>query len=667
MFGDIAVVYNESDQRYAGMRGQMLEIPLSGQVIPIETSDAVEKDFGTGMLKVTPAHDPNDFEIARSLGMSETPVIMTEDARLADVERVPAALRGLDRFAARKKIVELLEASGQMVKIEPHRHAVRHCYRCHTVVEPRLSDQWFVRMKPLADKALSEFRRGRLQFIPDRWNAVYENWLEGIRDWNISRQIWFGHQIPAWYCDDGHITASETDIQTCGTCGKPAKQDEDVLDTWFSSGLWPFATLGWPRKTEELKRFYPGHTLATGPDIIFFWVARMVMLGYHFMGERPFQTVVLNGIVRDSQRRKMSKSLGNGIDPLEVIAKFGADALRFTLTAAAPLGTDIMLDNKDLETSFSPGRNFANKLWNAGRFALTNLDDDPLPHPAAMDAAQFELADRWILSRCQRTIGSATENLSRFRVSDAANDIYQFIWHDFADWYLEQSKPRLYGTAEGGETARGILAYVLESALRLLHPFMPFITEELWQNLPREDGGPSLLAIAPWPEADPRLADDEAELLFGNLQEMVTAVRTIRSDYGIDPGRSITVRLAPATVALQQAFNAEQRTAERLSKATWSIANGKEHDVSAAAVLRDGTVITIPLGDAIDLEKECARLKGEAERLEKQLASLKARLSNEQFIAKAPPAVVEGERAKEKSWREQLEALSGKLRTLGCK
>ena len=477
-----------------------------------------------------------------------------------------------------------------------------------------------------------------------------------------------GTRSPAWYCADGHITVSETDIQTCATCGKPAKQDEDVLDTWFSSGLWPFATLGWPRRTEELKRFYPGHTLATGPDIIFFWVARMVMLGYHFMGERPFQTVVLNGIVRDAQKRKMSKSLGNGIDPLEVIAKFGADALRFTLTSSAPIGTDIILDHQDLETSFSPGRNFANKLWNAGRFALTNLGDDPLPHPSTMDAAQFELADRWIFSRCQRTIDAATDNLSRFRVSDAANDIYRFIWHDLADWYLEQAKPRLYGGAEGGETARGVLGNVLETALRLLHPFMPFITEELWQHLPRESEEPTLLATTPWPEPDDRLVDDEAELLFGNLQEMVTAVRTIRADYGIDPGRTVTVRVAPATSGMQQAFNAEQRTAERLSKATWSVAGDDDADeVSASAVLKDGTVITVLLGDAIDVEKECARLRAEADRLEKQLAGLKARLSNEQFLAKAPPAVVEGERAKEKSWTEQLDALAGKLKTLGCK
>jgi valyl-tRNA synthetase len=666
MFGDIAVVYNESDERYAGMRGQLLEIPLSGTVIPIETSPAVEKDFGTGMLKVTPAHDANDFEIAKSLPNADTPVIMTEDARMADVERVPAELRGMDRFAARKKIVELLEANGQLVKVEPHKHAVRHCYRCHTVVEPRLSDQWFVKMKPLADRALTEYRRGRLRLIPERYGAIYENWLAEIRDWNVSRQIWFGHQIPAWYCPDGHITVSETDITTCGTCGKPAKQDQDVLDTWFSSGLWPFATLGWPKPTADLKRFYPGNTLATGPDIIFFWVARMVMLGYHFMGERPFETVVLNGIVRDAQHRKMSKSLGNGIDPMEVIQKYGADALRYTMLSAVPLGTDISLDNKDLETAFAPGRNFANKLWNAARFALSNIPDVPAT-PTDIDSAQFELADRWILSRCQRAVAAVTDGIARFRVSDAASEIYQFIWHDLADWYLEQVKPRLYGTLPGGDTARSILAYTLETSLRLLHPFMPFITEELWQNLPRAElGEESLLATAEWPQVQSELVDDEAEERFAKVQALVTAIRTIRAEYGVEPGRPVRAMVEPASTAALEAFNAEQRTIERLAKLSKLILESSHDGVGAHQVLPDGSTVFIPLGDAIDVAKECARLGGEVQRLEKQLQALVARLANEQFVSRAPAAVVEGERVKEKSWRDQLAALGAKLKVLGC-
>ncbi|MBI4502621.1 MAG: valine--tRNA ligase [Gemmatimonadetes bacterium] len=667
MFGDVAVVYHPADERYSGMRGQMVQIPLSGTVIPVETSELVEKDFGTGMLKVTPAHDAKDFEIARSLPNADPPVIMTEDARMADVERVPAELRGLDRFAARKKIVELLEAQELLVKVEPHRHAIRHCYRCGTVVEPRLSDQWFVKMKPLADKALDEYRRGRIRFVPDRWGAVYENWLSEIRDWNISRQIWFGHRIPAWYCDEGHITVSETDLTTCPTCGKPARQDEDVLDTWFSSGLWPFATLGWPEKTADLDRFYPGHTLVTAPDIIFFWVARMVMLGYHFMGERPFETVVLNGIVRDQQHRKMSKSAGNGIDPLEVIRRFGADALRFTALAAAPIGTDIVLDPADLETSFAPGRNFANKLWNAGRFALANLPDDALPHPTDLDAAHFELADRWILSRSQRTIAAATEALERFRVSDSANAIYQFIWHDLADWYLEQAKPRLYGSSEGGAIARAVLAYALETSLRLLHPFMPFVTEELWQNLPRRPNSETtLLALSSWPEADARLLDAEAEDRFARVQALVTAVRTVRSEYGVEPGRSIRAVVEPASTAALEAFNAEQHTIERLAKIGRLSMQAGADGIGAHQVLPDGSSVFVPLGDAIDVKKECARLGEELARLDQQLGNLTATLANENFINRAPAAVVERVRAKEKSWREQRETLAGKLRVLGC-
>ena len=545
MFGDVAVVYHPDDQRYAGMRGQMVEIPLSGTVIPVETHPAVEPGFGTGMLKVTPAHDANDFEIAKAWPAVDPPIIMTEDGKMADLERVPAGLRGMDRFAARKKIVEELEQAGLLVKVETHQHAIRRCYRCNTVVEPRLSDQWFVKMKPLADRALAEYQKGRLRFVPEHWGNTYEHWLSEIRDWNISRQIWFGHRIPAWYCPDGHITVSETDLTTCAECGKPASQDDDVLDTWFSSGLWPFATLGWPKETPDLKRFYPGHTLVTGADIIFFWVARMVMLGYHFMGERPFETVVLNGIVRDAQHRKMSKSLGNGIDPLEVIRQYGADALRFVMTTSAPVGTDVGLDPQDLEGSFAPGRNFANKLWNAARFILSNFETAPAPL-GETDPARFELADRWILSRAQRVMAAATEAYERFRLNDAANEVYHFIWHDLADWYLEQVKARLYGTAPGGDVARSVLADVLGTSLRLLHPVMPFVTEELWQHLP---GSSRLLVQTPWPVADQRLVDAEADDRFARVQALVTAVRTIRADYGVEPGKAVRAAVEPSCPA----------------------------------------------------------------------------------------------------------------------
>jgi valyl-tRNA synthetase len=599
----------------------------------------------------------------------------------------------MDRMAARERVVELLRQQGLLEKVEPHHHAVRRCYRCGTLVEPRLSDQWFVKMQPLADRALREFRRGRLTFVPERWGAVYENWLTQIRDWNISRQIWFGHRIPAWYCPDGHITVSQTDPTACGTCGQPVRQDDDVLDTWFSSGLWPFATLGWPRQTEDLKRFYPGSTLVTGPDIIFFWVARMVMLGYHFLDERPFETVVFTGIVRDAQHRKMSKSAGNGIDPLEVIQRFGADALRFTVVAAAPLGTDILLDPKDLETSFAPGRNFANKLWNAGRLILPHLggkagrreggkNDGETPDsltalppyrhtalpPSRLPApAQLELADRWILSRTQRAVAATTEALERFRLSDAANAAYHFVWDEVADWYLEQVKPRLYGQAPGGEAAREVLAYVFETALRLLHPVMPFITEQLWSHLPGERE--PLLAGAAWPAARAELLDPLAEERFGRVQALVTAVRSIRAEYGVHPSRTVRAVVRAASPAAGEAFEAERSTIERLAKLAGLTGDGAAEAGAAAgahAVLPDGSTVFVPLADAIDVRKECERLGRERERLDRQLEALAAKLANQQFIGRAPAEVVERERAKERSWREQRDALAAKLSSLGC-
>ncbi|MSR07757.1 MAG: valine--tRNA ligase [Gemmatimonadetes bacterium] len=663
MFGDVAVVYHPEDERFAGMRGQMVEIPLSGTVIPVETHTAVERGFGTGMLKVTPAHDPNDFEIAKAWPGTEPPIIMTEDGKMSAGDRVPVALRGMDRFAARKKIVEQLEQAGLLVKIETHQHAVRRCYRCDTVVEPRLSDQWFVKMKPLADRALAEFRKGRIRFIPEHWGSVYERWLSEIRDWNVSRQIWFGHRIPAWYCPDGHITVAESTPPACAECGKTVRQDDDVLDTWFSSGLWPFATLGWPKKTRDLARFYPGHSLVTGADIIFFWVARMVMLGYHFLDERPFETVVLNGIVRDNQHRKMSKSLGNGIDPLEVIKRYGADALRYVMTVTAPVGTDLALDNQDLEVSFAPGRNFANKLWNAARFTLSNFETAPAPL-SSIDPARFELADRWILSRCHRVIASATEAYARFRLNDAGTDVYQFIWHDLADWYLEQAKPRLYGTTPGGDVARSILAHVFSASLQLLHPVMPFITEELWGHFP---GASGLLARTSWPAPDSRLLDTEAENRFARVQALITAVRTIRAEYGIEPGKGIRASVEPANTDALEAFNAEQRTIERLGKISHLvISGGPSNEVGTHAVLEDGSGVFVPLGDAIDVGRECARLSDELARIEKQITTVAATLANEKFIGRAPAEVIEKERARERSAREQREALAGKLIVLGC-
>jgi valyl-tRNA synthetase len=667
MFGDVCLVCHPEEERFAGLLGRTVAIPLSGVVIPIEHSTAVERDFGTGMLKVTPAHDANDFDIAAALPAGyDTPDTMTPDARMADIPRVPEALRGLDRDEARRRIVDLLKAEGLLVKVEPYRHAVRHCYRCHTVVEPRLSDQWFVRMRPLAEPALAAYRDGKLTFVPERWGKVYENWLTEIRDWNISRQLWWGHQIPAWYCDAdgcGHITVSEQPPSGCAACGGPVRQDEDVLDTWFSSWLWPFATMGWPEATPDLARFYPGHTLSTAPEIIFFWVARMVMAGYHFLGERPFNTVYIHGTVRDTQRRKMSKSLGNGIDPLEVVRLYGADALRYTVIAGAPVGTDVVLDPDDLETTFAPGRNFANKLWNVGRLILANMSEAPVPL-ASLDRNRFELADRWILSRTQRAIDETTAALTRFRLNDAANAAYHFVWDDLADWYLEQVKPRLYGSRPGGEVARAILAHVFGTALTLLHPVMPFVTEELWAHLPGTGGG--VLAHRAWPAPDRTLEDEAAEAEFGLVQALVGAIRTIRAEYHVPPSSTLRAVVAPASDAATRGFAAEAEAIARLAKLDAVRSDEPAEGVGGHAVLPDGTALFVPLGDAIDVAQECRRLTAELERIDGQLRSVSGKLANENFIARAPADVVERERDKERSWREQRETLAAKLRALGC-
>jgi valyl-tRNA synthetase len=665
MFGDVCLVFHPEDDRFQALNGATVEIPLSRVRIPIRTSTAVERDFGTGMLKVTPAHDANDFDIAGALGGFERPITIDEDARMLHGERVPEELQGLDRFDARNRILELLAGSGQLEKVEPYHHSVRHCYRCRTIVEPRLSDQWFVKMRPLAEPALRAYREGRLRFVPERWGKVYEHWLTQIRDWNISRQLWWGHRIPAWFCNEcDHITVAMEEPSSCERCGGSLRQEEDVLDTWFSSWLWPFATLGWPDETPDLKRFYPGHTLVTGPDIIFFWVARMVMAGYYCMRDTPFETVYMNGIVRDPLHRAFSKSLGNGIDPMDVVELYGADAFRFTIVAGAAAGTDMIMDRNDLEGTFAAGRNFANKLWNIGRLILTNIGDGSTPSNE-LDPARLELADRWILSRCQRTITVVTESLERFRLNDAANDVYHFVWDDLADWYLEQVKPRLYGSAQGGETARSVLLYVFRTALMLLHPVMPFITERMWTSLPGMST--ALLAGTAWPRPDASFVDEEAEDQFARVQALVSAVRTVRADYGVAPGTAVPASVRPSSAAALEAFNAEQRTIERLAKITELTMDGRDSGGAGAhQVLPDGSSVFVPLGDAIDIEKECARLAAELRRLESQLAGVARKLANEQFLSRAPAEVVNRERDKERSWQEQRAALAAKLQALGC-
>jgi valyl-tRNA synthetase len=669
MLGDTAVAVHPEDERYRHLVGRELRLPVVDRRIPIVADEAVDPTFGSGAVKVTPAHDPADFEIGRRHSLPSIDVL-TPEARISLA--APERFQGLDRYEARRRVVSEFETAGLLDRVEEHRHAVGHCYRCGTVVEPRLSDQWFVRMEPLARPALEAYRNGTLQFVPERRGDDYSAWLEGIRDWCISRQLWWGHRIPVWYCDApgcGKISVSRTDLTRCPGCGGPLRQDEDVLDTWFSSWLVPFSSLGWPDRTRDLDTFYPGHTLVSSPDIIFFWVARMIMSGLHFMGEVPYTRIYLHGVVRDTQHRKMSKSLGNGIDPLEVVERYGADALRYSLIAGMSVGTDVILDPNDLEASFAPGRNFANKLWNAGRFILSNLGGPtrPLggPDSAAVRREELTLADRWIIARCDATVVEATEAYQRFRLNDAAAAIYHFIWSDLADWYIEQTKPRLYGDIAGGDVARAVLSQTFDVALRLLHPIMPFVTEALWRRLPGRPETASI-SIAPWPRLDSRAQDAEALRSFGLVQELVTAIRAIRAEYGIQPGqvvRSIVSGDSGATItALQQ----ERSTIIRLAKLSELTLDENHERVGGHAVLSDGTAVFVPLGDAIDLRRECGRLGSEVDRLERLVESQEKKLDNEQFVSRAPSDVVERERQKLTTWQEQREVLVKKRELLGC-
>ena len=666
MLGDTAVAVHPDDDRYRQLVGKQFVLPLTGRTIPVIEDSVVDRKFGTGAVKVTPAHDPVDFEIASRHGLQILDV-MTDDAQMS--ENAPSQFQGLDRFEARRAVVRALEEGNYLVKVESHLHRVGHCYRCDTVVEPRLSEQWFVRMRPLAEPALDAYRKGRVRFVPERRGDDYERWMVNIRDWCISRQLWWGHRIPAWYCDDPsceHVTVASQDPDGCEECGGSVHQDEDVLDTWFSSWLWPFSTLGWPEKTLDLERYYPGSTLVTSPDILFFWVTRMIMAGIEFMGDVPFRTVFIHGVVRDTQHRRMAKSLGNGIDPLDVVEQFGADALRFSIIAGSAIGTDVTLDPNDLRTSFASGRNFANKLWNAGRFILTNLEG-PALRLSDVDRGQLELADRWILSRTQQAVVDMTEALHKFRLNDAANRIYHFIWNELADWYIEQVKPRLYGSEPGGDVARAALSYVFSTSLRLLHPIMPFITEELWQNLPEKKE--ELVAEAEWPEPDPQLIDEDAEERFGHVQALVGAVRTMRAEARKHPGEKEPALVVPASASAADAFSSEKGTIQRLANlshldiAPFDTAPASER-AGRRTVLPDGSTAILPQSEQ-EIDKERARLGAEIERLEKQLARVSAKLSTEAFLSKAPPSVVQREREKERVWREQRDKIVKELDRLG--
>ena len=681
MLGDVAVAVHPDDGRYQDLIGTELLLPISNVRIPIVADSFVDKEFGTGMVKITPAHDPNDFEAGKRLGLA-MPIVITPDGRMDEVHlaegRVPESLRGLDRFDARKKIVKMLETQGFLVKIDQHHHAVRHCYRCHTVVEPRLSDQWFVKMAPLAKRALEAQQTGQVRIVPERWNAVYVNWMEGIRDWNISRQLWWGHRIPVWRCACGHEAAlRENPTGGCPKCGGAWTQDEDVLDTWFSSWLWPISTLGWPDKDNgpDLKAFYPTDVLVTAPEILFFWVARMIMAGLEFKGEVPFHTVYLHGTVRDMQHRKMSKSLGNGIDPLEVVEKFGADPPRWTMIAGMGLGVDVLLDPDDLEKSFAPGRNFATKLWNIGRFLLMQVGNDAVRPLDQLDRAKFRSADHWIINRladavaeCDAALGPTrppqgvwpdAQRQAGLRLDAYAEAARRFLWNDLADWYVESSKNRLAEAGEDREIARALLVHCFDQGLRLLHPIMPFITETLWQKLPGHVSGTWLVKAA-WPTAPERSALAHE---FEVVKDVITAVRQIRNDYVVPPTQPLTAHLAGNDAATATAI-AEKAFVARMCRADL-VAGAAPAGAAAQALLGGGLEVVIPLEGIVDIAKERGKLETELAQLDKQLTALRGRLGNPGFVNKAPANVVEAERAKEAEWGARVELLRTKIHAMG--
>ena len=690
MLGDVALAVHPDDPRYQALIGKSVVLPIASIEIPIIADEYVDPTFGTGVVKITPAHDPNDFEVGlrHKLPM---PVIMTPEGAMANVtdagSRVPANLSGVDRFEARRIIAEQLKASGQLVKVEPHQHAVRHCYRCDTVVEPRLSDQWFVRMEPLAKPALKAVRDGAIRILPERWEAVYINWLENIRDWNISRQLWWGHRIPVWYCDGcGTHVVSRTDVAACAKCGGAVRQDDDVLDTWFSSWLFPLTTLGWPDKSSAgLVAFYPTDDLITAPEILFFWVSRMIMAGYAFMEAPPFHTVYLHGTVRDTDHVKMSKSLGNGIDPLDVVNTYGADALRYTVISGMGMGADLILDHRDLEKSFAPGRNFATKLWNIGRFLLTNVGTTPVRSIDELADEEITLPDRWILGRLNATVAECDaalgpprpskrkwrpeERYAGLRLNEYAEAARRFVWNDIADWYLESTKGRIAGGTADSEVARAILTHAFDHALRLLHPIMPFITETLWQRLPSPVSAvrAEFLAVAGWPMSLPASRLElESIAHFDIVREAVTALRQVRSDYAIAPGKPIDAKIRSSRNAAL--FRSYSGLIGRLGRAQVLLDHGDkaapDADGAAHVLLTDGSEIIVPLGGLVDLSKECGKLRTELEQLETQLHALSARLRNEGFTSRAPASVVEAERKKEEEWRRRREHLATKVKAL---
>ena len=654
MLGDTAVCVNPKDERYTDLVGKTVLLPIMNKQIPIVADDYAEMEFGTGAVKMTPAHDPNDYEVALRHNL-DVICVLTEDGHMNENA---GRFQGMTTMECRKAVVKELEDEGYLVKVEPYTHNVGTCYRHHdTVVEPYLSDQWFVSMKPLAEPAIEVARNGQLQFVPDRFRKTYLNWMENIRDWCISRQLWWGHRIPAFYCDTcGEMFVSREDLTTCPKCGAPLRQDEDVLDTWFSSALWPFSTLGWPDETEDFKYFYPNSVLSCGYDIIFFWLARMVFSGIEQTGKLPFHTALFHGLVRDAQGRKMSKSLGNGIDPIEIINKYGADALRFSLSINVSPGSDIRLSEEKVESY----RNFANKIWNAARFVLMNLQGFT---PEGIPTEHLTLADQWILTQFQSAAKDITENLEAFDLGYAATRIYDFAWSTFCDWYIEIAKQGLYGDDPvRKKTTQEVLYYVLIGILKLLHPFMPFITEEIYGYLPGVDG---MLISAQWPEIRPEYDFPAEAARMEGIMEIVRTIRNMRAEMNVAPGRRASLILKPHE-GWKDALSTAEGYFTRLafaSSLTILDPSSPNPEKSASAVT-EACELFMPLGELVDVEKELKRLEKDKKSLEGEIARASGKLSNPGFLSKAPANLVEQEKTKLETNKQLLEKLAARIQEM---
>ncbi len=648
LLGDTAVAVNPNDSRYKDIIGKTLILPLVGREIPVVADEYVEMDFGTGVVKITPAHDPNDFEVGKRHNL-EVITVMTGDAKItADYPKYA----GMDRYEARKAIVADLEAGGYLIKTEEHVHNVGTCQRCHTTVEPKVSTQWFVKMQELAQPAIDAVKNGETKFVPERFDKIYFNWLENIRDWCISRQIWWGHRIPAFYCDEcGEMIVTKENAVKCPKCGKEMRQDPDTLDTWFSSALWPFSTLGWPEETEDLKYFYPTSTLVTGYDIIFFWVIRMMFSGIENTGKPPFDTVLIHGLIRDSQGRKMSKSLGNGIDPLEEIEKYGADALRFMLATGNSPGNDM----RYMEEKVKSSRNFANKLWNASRFIMMNLPDDfrleGLP-------ANLTIEDKWIVSKFNTLAKEVNENLEAFELGVAVAKLYDFIWDVYCDWYIELTKPRIAAGGETAAAAQAVLVWVMQGMLKLLHPFMPFVTEEIWSAV-SDSEVPCILSV--FPQYDEKLTFDAEEKQFEKIIAAIRGIRNRRAEMNVPPSKKAALHIETEDGAV---FEQGKLFFERLASAASVEIADKIDMPDAVTVVTDSARIFIPMDELVDKEKELARLTKEKAAVQKDIDFSSNKLNNQGFVAKAPAAQVEAEKAKLAKAQEKMAKIEQSIAAL---